>query len=69
VVENEVYYSMDLLALSAALGHGDTSGCICAWCRSNAAGFKLSAGPEKKELPWRTRVTEMADLATHEAAV
>ena len=31
--------------------------------------FKLSAGPEKMELPRRTRVTEMADLATHEAAV
>ena len=49
-------------ALSAALGHGDTSGCICAWCRSDAAGFKLAAGPEKKVLDTRTLLSEMEDL-------
>jgi len=69
VLENEVYYSMDLLALSAALGHGDTSGCICAWCRSDAAGFKLAAGVEKKTLELRTLLTEAEDLEKHLAAV
>ena len=62
-------YSMDLLALSAALGHGDTSGCICAWCRSDAAGFKLAAGPEKKVLDTRTLLSEMEDLEKYLAAV
>ena len=68
VLENEVYYSMDLLALSAALGHGDTSGCICAWCRSDPAGFKLAAGPEKKVLDTRTLLSEMEDLEKYLAA-
>ena len=69
VEEMEVYCSIDLLAMASALGHGDTSGCICAWCRSNAAGFKLSAGVEKKVLERRTLVTEAADLAAHLAEV
>ena len=69
VLENEVYYSMDLLALSAALGHGDTSGCICAWCRSDAAGFKLAAGAERKVLDTRTLLSEMEDLEKYLAAV
>ena len=58
VLENEIYYSMDLLALSAALGHGDTSGCICALCRSDAAGFKLAAGVERKVLDTRTLISK-----------
>ena len=53
----------------AALGHGDTSGCICAWCRGDASEFKLSAGAEMNELPLRTLASEAADLATHEAEV
>ena len=53
----------------AALGHGDTSGCICAWCRSDARGFKLAAGVEKKTLELHTLLTETEDLEKNLAAV
>ena len=68
MLENELYISMDLLVLSTALGHRDTSGCICVWCRSDAAGFNLAAGVEKT-LELRTLLTEAEDLEKHLAAV
>jgi hypothetical protein len=61
VLEMEVYFSMDLLALAHGLGHGSTSHAICCWCNCDAAEHvKARQGKAVYEL--RTRASEAANL-------
>jgi hypothetical protein len=70
VFETEVYASMDLLALSAALGMEGQSGCTCCWCRLSAPEFKKVAKGEVDHttVPRRDLATQLADLTAYNAA-
>ena len=66
VLEMDVFFSMDLLALAAGLGHGSTSNAICLWCRCDAEEWKIAAAG-KATYALRTRASEAADLETFKA--
>lgn len=66
VLEMDVFFSMDLLALAAGLGRGSTSNAICLWCRCDAEEWKIAAAG-KATYALRTRASEAADLETFKA--